>query len=380
MNAKLIKLYNKIYYSYLNGIEPEIFFTQLVNKLKDILNIDTDIELYIKNDDYKLITPANVVKTYIVELPILFNNKINGLLIIDTNDANNKELINITKEFRCMLGVLINNMSIKINKNKNETNASNNNFIAYVSHELRNPLQVINTGIYMCKKLFTDIEYYNYNYNCNSPKSDSDNMSSSTSDNDDTNNTNNINTMHQTLKKVNSACNNMNIIIDDILDITKINNNELNLNIECHELKEIIDCIHEEFYYIAENKGLEFKYIINEKCPKFINTDNTRLYQILSNLISNSIKYSKWGKIELKININDNKLVFSVIDNGRGIKEEELNKLFKEFGRTTESMNDINSTGLGLCISNKLAELLGGKITVCSEYNKGSTFSLYHPI
>jgi signal transduction histidine kinase len=367
MNILLIEVFNRIYKAYLEGITPEIFFRQMTIELTNIL--DANIELFIRtNDDFILITPEINNKIYILQLPIMFNNKMNGILKIYTQE---KELINTTKEFRIMLGVLINNLNIKNNVSNNNAR----NFIAYVSHELRNPLQVINTGTYMCKKLFDDIE--NEILSDTTPKSDSDSMNNSLSD---LHNKNDTGMIKQILKKVNSACENMNVIIDDILDLTKIDNDELHLNLGCYELKEIIECVYEEFYIIAQKKGLEFEYFIDKSCPDYINTDNTRLYQILSNLINNSIKYSKTGKIIFNINFDKDILIFSVIDNGRGIKEDELDKLFKAFGRTSESMNDIGSTGLGLCVSNKIAELLGGKITVSSEYNKGSTFSLYHPI
>ena len=115
MNILLIELFNRMYKAYLEGITPEIFFKQMTIELTNILN--ANIELFIRtNDDFILITPEINNKIYILQLPIMFNNKMNGILKIYTQE---KELINTTKEFRIMLGVLINNLNVKINITNN---------------------------------------------------------------------------------------------------------------------------------------------------------------------------------------------------------------------------------------------------------------------
>src|SRR5690606_21679620 len=100
------------------------------------------------------------------------------------------------------------------------------------------------------------------------------------------------------------------------------------------------------------------------------------------NLISNSIKYSSTGiiKFEVKYDVLNNHVIFRVSDQGKGIRKEEMVNLFKEFGRTSNSLGEINSTGLGLCVCQKLANLLGGSVEVTSEYKKGSTFTFTHPM
>ena len=385
MNEQLIELFNTTYKDYLEGICYKEYLTNMLKKFTVIIKHNkSNINLYIKKErKFILVCSLNENDKYknIIQLPILFNNRINGMITLDTCDNN---LFENTKEFRNMLGVLFNNLHIK--QNNQNIKEKTKNFIAFVSHELRNPLQVINTGLYIMTKTINDNEDNNqYDSPTISSKSLSDSELNTNQYNSPTISPKSLsdselNTNETILKRVNSACNNMNVIINDILDLTKIENNEMFLNIECYNLREIIECINEEFIIIANKKGLDFEFIINDNCPNFIKTDNTRLYQILSNLINNSIKYSRTGKIILDISVKNNMLIFNVIDNGRGIKEEELNKLFKIFGRTIESMEDINSSGLGLCISNKIAEILGGKIEVKSEYKKGSIFSLYHPI
>lgn len=189
-------------------------------------------------------------------------------------------------------------------------------------------------------------------------------------------------TMRCVIKRVSSACKNMNIIIDDILDLSKIDSNELIINFDEHSLREITEMIVEESKIEVNKKGLQFIYDFDETSPEIIYTDGTRLFQILSNLISNAIKYSNTGVIKFKVSYNnkDNTIIFQVIDQGRGIRNEEISNLFKQFGRTSNSVTDINSTGLGLCVCHKIATLLGGAIDVTSTFRKGSTFTFTHPI
>ena len=199
---------------------------------------------------------------------------------------------------------------------------------------------------------------------------------------DDINPLDDINTLKSIIKRVYSACKNISIIIDDILDLSKIDNDELIINLDDHNLREITDLIVEEAENEIIKKGLELEYDFCDNNLEFIYTDSTRLFQILSNLISNSIKYSNTGIIKFKVsydNINNN-VIFQVSDQGHGIRKEELSNLFKEFGRTSNSVSDINSTGLGLCVCQKIAHILGGSIEVSSEYKKGSTFTFIHPI
>jgi signal transduction histidine kinase/CheY-like chemotaxis protein len=191
-----------------------------------------------------------------------------------------------------------------------------------------------------------------------------------------------ISTLRCVIKRVFSACKNMNIIIDDILDLSKIDNDELIMNLDEHNLQEITDLIIEESESEAAKKGLQLEYEFDAKNPEFIYTDSTRIFQILSNLISNSIKYSNTGVIKFKVTYDsdNNNVIFQVTDQGRGIRNEEICNLFKQFGRTSNSVTDINSTGLGLCVCQKIANLLGGSIEVTSEHKKGSTFTFVHPI
>ncbi|VBB18580.1 hypothetical protein YASMINEVIRUS_1043 [Yasminevirus sp. GU-2018] len=191
-----------------------------------------------------------------------------------------------------------------------------------------------------------------------------------------------MDTLRGIIKRVSSACKNMNIIIDDILDLSKIDNDELIMNLDEHSLQEISEMIVEESKSEVRKKGLKFVYEFDESCPETIYTDGTRVFQIISNLVSNAIKYSSTGTIKFRVGYDGdaNTIVFQVSDQGRGIRREEIPNLFKQFGRTSNSVTEINSTGLGLCVCQKIASLLGGSIDVTSEYRRGSTFTFTHPI
>jgi CheY-like chemotaxis protein len=131
----------------------------------------------------------------------------------------------------------------------------------------------------------------------------------------------------------------------------------------------------------ATLKGLDIILEIKNTVPKTLYTDEFRLNQILINLISNAIKYSTYGIIKLLVDYDDIEfgVKFSVIDSGNGIKKCEINNLFKQYCQTSCS-DKFDSNGLGLYISQNIANLLGGYISVTSEYSKGSVFTLFHPI
>lgn len=283
-------------------------------------------------------------------------------------------------------------------------NNNSKNLMAYLSHELRNPLQAISTGIYIIDRSINgNICDLSINTSYNTQRSYIDTISPTQDDNilldsinsldslesdisesrksvSECSDVNDTRVLKSVIKRVNSSCKNMNVIIDDILDLTKIENDELNINYDHHKIRDITDLVYEESFEAATRKGLNFKYEYDERSPEYFHTDSTRVFQILTNLISNSIKYSSSGTILFKVSSEDSNIIFEVSDQGRGIKKEELPNLFKMFGRTSNRESDINSSGLGLFICQRIANLLGGRIEVWSEYNKGSSFKFIHPI
>jgi CheY-like chemotaxis protein len=169
-------------------------------------------------------------------------------------------------------------------------------------------------------------------------------------------------------------------IINDILDLSKIDAEKVELNPENIDVNDLINEKAYLFQTLAHSKGLNFDVKIERDIPKIILVDINRLRQIASNLIGNAIKFTENGGIcisvkKIKSIGNKVQLMFSVSDTGIGIKEEDIPKLFNYFTQLDDSFSKrFQGTGLGLAISKRLVELMGGEIGVESEYGKGSTF------
>ena len=177
-------------------------------------------------------------------------------------------------------------------------------------------------------------------------------------------------------------------IINDILDMSKIEAGKLELNPIHYDLRILLDNIIAMFKYVAQEKGLQFIYEherepSQQELPQYLFGDDLRLKQILTNICGNAIKFTESGHVKLKVitetGIN-NSISFEISDTGRGIKEEDVPELFKAFQQTDKINNrGIVGTGLGLSISKAFAEMMGGDITVTSNYGKGSVFTVRIP-
>nr|MCR5735228.1 response regulator [Lachnospiraceae bacterium] len=136
----------------------------------------------------------------------------------------------------------------------------------------------------------------------------------------------------------------------------------------------------------AQKKGLEYSFDVSEDIPSMLHGDEIRIRQVILNIINNAIKYTEKGSVSVKASIQGEKsarnatLVISVADTGMGIRKEDRDKLFKSFQRLDEKKNrNIEGTGLGLHITYRLLEMMGGFIEVESEYGEGSTFTVILP-
>jgi PAS domain S-box-containing protein len=170
-------------------------------------------------------------------------------------------------------------------------------------------------------------------------------------------------------------------LINDMLDVAKIEagKNELHpSNIECNQL---IEALLPSLQHMAESKGLHLHHHLPEG-PIYLKTHDRALNQIIINLVNNAIKFTDEGSVEITLSQYQDTsgkriLEISVKDTGIGIANEHLPKLFKAFERLNTSPKDLKEgTGLGLHLSQKLAHMLGGEITVQSEFGAGSTFTL----
>lgn len=168
-------------------------------------------------------------------------------------------------------------------------------------------------------------------------------------------------------------------LINDVLDLSKIEAGEFKLSYEIFNVYPFIEDIINTVIPLVQKKGLEFDFYIDKRIQN-INCDKRRLKQIIINLLSNAIKFTEKGKISLNIEKNDDMISFSITDTGIGIKDEDKNLLFKPFSQINQGLNRAyEGTGLGLSICKKMIELFNGKIEVQSEFGIGSKFSFTIP-
>lgn len=144
-------------------------------------------------------------------------------------------------------------------------------------------------------------------------------------------------------------------------------------------LKFLISELTDQYRYIAENKGVKFVLATDEACKNLVvNTDASRLVQVLNNFLSNAIKHTETGSITLGCRMEKNHLRFWVADTGRGIPREDLPHVFERFYQAGN--HHAGGTGLGLAIARSIVEYLGGEIEVESQEGKGSRFGFTHPL
>ncbi|MDR0463657.1 MAG: response regulator [Treponema sp.] len=180
---------------------------------------------------------------------------------------------------------------------------------------------------------------------------------------------------------INSSANSLLSIINDILDLSKIESGKLILNPTNYDFQAMLDNINSMFKYVAQKKGIEFRFDSVGDIPKILYGDDIRLRQVLTNLCGNAVKYTEKGYIRLKVSSLGDKLTFEVKDTGMGIKKESLPGIFNAFEQDkTEKNRHIAGTGLGLPISKAFVEMMGGSIMLDSEYEQGTVITVIIPL
>jgi len=182
------------------------------------------------------------------------------------------------------------------------------------------------------------------------------------------------------LNLVKSSANHLLDLINDILDISKIEAGKVDVCIEMFKFSEIVDDVINSTQPLANDKGLKIIYDIPEGL--IIKSDKLRIKQIVMNLISNAIKFTEQGYIKINVkSLNNTNLEVIVLDTGIGMKKEDINKLFIPFQQIDmSSTKKHEGTGLGLYLCKKLLNLLQGDISVKSQFGKGSEFKFIIPI
>lgn len=235
---------------------------------------------------------------------------------------------------------------INSQEKEKQANKAKSSFLANMSHEIRTPLNGIigMTDILKDSKLTPMQEDY---------------LST-------------INTSSQTLL----------MLINDILDLSKIESGNIDLHIQTCAIKEVMYDTAALIASKAEMKGVEIEVQISTDVPIYVLADDQKLRQVMMNLASNAIKFTESGSVTLSLirlpnsSTRDLELCFSVIDTGIGINKDKQVQIFDEFSQESSSTASIyGGTGLGLAISSKLIRMMGGEIGVESEKGKGSAFS-----
>lgn len=231
-------------------------------------------------------------------------------------------------------------------KKAEEANSAKSVFLASISHEIRTPINAVigmNEMVLRESKESTIREYAG-----------------------------NIKSAAQTLLG----------IINDILDLTKIESGKMSVYPVEYGLGSLLNDVYHMIIDRAQVKGLEFRICASPDLPSFLVGDDVRIRQILMNLLTNAVKYTEKGEVVLSVSGNEHgdtvTLFFEVKDTGIGIKPENMKRLFEAFERIDEVKNrSIEGIGLGLSITKQLLEKMGSSLSVKSEYGKGSAFSFY---
>lgn len=222
------------------------------------------------------------------------------------------------------------------------------NFLANMSHELRTPL---NSSLILAKLL-------------------ADNPDGNLSDE-----------QVQYASTIQSAGNDLLNLINDILDLSKIEAGQMEVHAERTLVPQLLEGLTRIFQPVAGQKGLEFRTHIAPGCPEIVETDRQRLEQVLKNLLSNAIKFTEKGRVELNVSrADDGQIAFAVADTGIGISPQQHEIIFEAFRQADGTTNrKYGGTGLGLSISREFSRLLGGRINLVSEPGSGSTFTVSIP-
>jgi PAS domain S-box-containing protein len=220
-------------------------------------------------------------------------------------------------------------------------------FLASMSHELRTPLNAVlgHTSL-LLDRLFGDVTTQQID----------------------------------SLERIRAAGQHLQALIDDILDLAKIEAGKMPLHLEEIPLADVITEVAQQLEPMVRKKRLEATYQVEDD-RLFVYTDRTKLKQILLNLLSNAVKFTHSGWVRLTATRTGEHVAIAVSDSGIGIKREHLDAIWEDFRQIDQSRTrEFGGTGLGLSITRKLLERLGGNVEVVSSYGVGTTFSVWLPV
>ena len=180
---------------------------------------------------------------------------------------------------------------------------------------------------------------------------------------------------------INASAHSLLSIINDILDLSKIETGKFELRPVDYDFNLFIGNIATIMTYLAEKKNIDFKFVRESDLPPVLFGDEIRLRQVLTNICGNAVKFTDRGYVRLYVGVKEGALKFEVTDTGRGIRKDDLPKLFDVYAQSDSLKNRaIVGTGLGLAISKSFVEMMGGAITVDSVDGHGSVFTVTVPL
>ena len=277
-------------------------------------------------------------------ITVLILNRTNVYKVVNRLNQGRNDLFFLQREIKEK-----NKELVRLREVADKANEEKSRFLAMMSHEVRNPLNVIlgYTELINNEKVSPKIEEY--------------------------------------LKYLTISGKNLKVIVDDILDLSRVEAGKLQLANEPFSIKEVLKQIENNYQSSHKDLDIELIFKIEKNIPNFVLGDDVRIIQILTNLINNSIKFTPKGSVttqvlsKFKID-NTNTILFKVVDTGRGMTQEQASKVFEEFTQNELNDNRIHKgAGLGLSIVKRLVSAMNGKVYVESQVNVGTAFFVEIP-